>query len=120
MKQGNLFAKIPADLSREVFDSLVESARVRIERIISKGHTSPDSGWYDQDLSEWVVILRGEASITFDNGETVELAEGDYIEIPSHKKHKPVSCIKNASKTTRTHLSTRCAGRHTLVAGVHQ
>lgn len=88
MKQGNLFAKIPADLSREVFDSLVESARVRIERIISKGHTSPDSGWYDQDLSEWVVILRGEASITFDNGETVELAEGDYIEIPSHKKHK--------------------------------
>ena len=33
---------------------------------------------------------------------------------------EPVSCIKNASKTTRTHLSTRCAGRHTLVAGVHQ
>ena len=38
MKQGNLFAKIPADLSREVFDSLVESARVRIERIISRTH----------------------------------------------------------------------------------
>ena len=46
MEKGNVFTQIPADLSNEVFEVLVQSKNVKIERIISKGHTSPDTGWY--------------------------------------------------------------------------
>lgn len=96
MKKGNLFKLIPGDLKREVFEPLLVNERIRIERIISKGHRSPDTGWYDQERNEWVMILKGEACIAFEKGETVELGEGDYIEIPAHKKHK---VIKTSAKS---------------------
>ena len=67
------------------------SSSVRIERIISRGHTSPETGWYDQDKAEWVIVLTGEASIAFENDSVVELKPGDYINIAPHKKHKVIS-----------------------------
>jgi len=88
MKKGNLFALIPDNLNDELFEPLVENERVTIERIISNGHSSPASGWYDQERNEWVVILKGDASIAFKEGETIKLRTGDYLAIPAHKKHK--------------------------------
>jgi cupin 2 domain-containing protein len=85
---NNIFESIPEDLSSEIFESLVESDHIRIERIVSKGHTSPDSGWYDQDNNEWVMILKGEATLTFADESPVTLKAGDYINLPAHKKHK--------------------------------
>jgi cupin 2 domain-containing protein len=41
---------------------------VRIERILSRGHASPESGWYDQDEHEWVIALRGRGRLEFDDG----------------------------------------------------
>jgi cupin 2 domain-containing protein len=91
VKTGNIYNHIPDDLSNEVFEILAQSASVKIERIISKGHSSPDTGWYAQDRAEWVIVVTGEASIAFDNGSIVELKQGDYIDIPAHKKHKVIS-----------------------------
>ena len=92
-QQGNIFSKIPDDLRDEVFESIVDSNSVRIERIISKGHTSPDPAeaeWYDQDQHEWVIVLQGSASVEFENDGIVELSEGDYINIPARTKHRVV------------------------------
>jgi len=61
----NIFDRIPEDLEKEVFEALVDGERVKIERIISKGHRSPESGWYDQEQNEWVLLLRGEAVFVF-------------------------------------------------------
>ena len=58
MNKGNLFEAIPADLEKEVFEVLIENDNIRIERIISNGHTSPESGWYDQEQNEWVTFLK--------------------------------------------------------------
>jgi cupin 2 domain-containing protein len=88
---GNIYNRIPDDLTKEVFEILAQNASVKIERIISKGHTSPDTGWYDQDKAEWVVVLTGEARIAFENDAIVELEQGDYITIPPHRKHKVIS-----------------------------
>ena len=44
----NLFAGIPPDLPQERIDELAASANVRIERIVSRTHASPDGFWYDQ------------------------------------------------------------------------
>ena len=84
----NIFSPLPEDLSQEVVEDLVRSASVRIERIVSHGHTSPESGWYDQDESEWVIVLDGSGSILFENGDEVVLHAGDYINIPARTKHK--------------------------------
>lgn len=84
----NIFNAIPDDLSAEVFENIVENKNIKIERIISKGHSSPDSGWYDQEQNEWVMILKGKAILSFDNKSSVTLEEGDYVTIPAHQKHK--------------------------------
>ena len=85
---NNIFDQIPAVLHSEVFDSLVEANGVRIERIISRGHASPESGWYDQGQDEWVIVLRGKAAIAFEDKPSVCLREGDYINIKAHEKHR--------------------------------
>lgn len=84
----NIFNFIPADLSKEIVERLVDSNTVKIERIISKGHKSPASGWYDQDTNEWVLVLTGKAIVSFVEDPSLTLKQGDFINIPAHKKHK--------------------------------
>lgn len=86
---ANLFADLPDPLLDEQFMVLLEAAQVRIERIVSRGHASPDGFWYDQDWAEWVVVLKGAAALEFE-GRTVELTAGDCLNIPAHQKHRVV------------------------------
>ncbi len=84
----NIFDCIPENLDEEIFQQLVEGDSVRIERIISRGHSSPESGWYDQDMNEWVLVLKGEAILLLEDETPVNLKAGDFINIPAHKKHR--------------------------------
>jgi cupin 2 domain-containing protein len=84
----NIFSNIPENLDREVVERLAGSGQFRIERIISRGHASPASGWYDQETSEWVIVLQGEARLCFDDQTCVHLREGDYLNLPAHRKHR--------------------------------
>jgi len=84
----NIFDTIPENIESEIFESLVENEHVQIERIISKGHTSPETGWYDQGHNEWVIILQGEAVLAFADGSKRNMKTGDYINIAAHQKHK--------------------------------
>ena len=85
---NNIFDSIPDNLDAEVFEQLIKCDEVTIERIISKGHTSPDSGWYDQDKNEWLMVLQGEAILSFEDEPSTKLKAGNYINITAHKKHK--------------------------------
>lgn len=84
----NIFDEISNNPPQEVLKTLLESPYIRIERIISKGHTSPESGWYDQEQSEWVLLIEGAAIITYEDGEEIKLQKDDYLNIPAHVKHK--------------------------------
>ncbi|WP_346837904.1 cupin domain-containing protein [Microbulbifer sp. SAOS-129_SWC] len=84
----NLLADLPRNLDDEVFEDIVRSASVRIERIVSNGQSSPESGWYDQDEHEWVAVLQGSAELTFDDGSKVQLGSGDHLNIPAHRRHR--------------------------------
>ncbi len=86
----NLLSDLPRDLSREVSEMLLQSSGVRVERIVSLGHSSPDAGWYDQEESEWVMVLEGAGMLLFDNGRKVNMQKGDSITIPAHVRHKVV------------------------------
>ena len=85
----NLLADIPGQLPNELFTILLELAHVRIERIVSHGHASPEGFWYDQDQHEWVVVLKGAARLRFEGEEqTAEMKPGDFVNIPAHVKHR--------------------------------
>jgi cupin 2 domain-containing protein len=85
---GNLFESAKTlNAESEAFDTLFEGA-VRIERILSSGHTTPEDQWYDQDLDEWVMLIQGSARLFFADNEEVTLEAGDYIFIPAHQKHR--------------------------------
>ncbi|RPH97352.1 MAG: cupin domain-containing protein [Lysobacterales bacterium] len=84
----NLFHTIPADLPAELFDTLLESGSVRIERIVSRGHATPAGQWYDQDRHEWVLLLQGAARLAFADGRELELGPGDWLEIPARQRHR--------------------------------
>jgi len=86
----NLLIDIPDALPEELFETLVQTGSVQIERIISKGHTSPEKGWYDQDRNEFVLLLKGAARLEFEDGRAVSMGPGDCLEITAHVKHRVV------------------------------
>jgi cupin 2 domain-containing protein len=88
MISGNVLGNVPEDIPDEIFQTLAESKHVRIERIVSHGHSSADDFWYDQDQHEWVLLLEGHARLLFDNGAMKELHAGDFVNIPAHVRHR--------------------------------
>jgi cupin 2 domain-containing protein len=88
MAADNLLAGPAGSIDEEIFEQLLDSENVRIERIISKGHHSPPGDWYDQERDEWVLLLKGGATLTFDPGGDVELEPGSYVNIPAHTRHR--------------------------------
>ena len=86
---GNLFANIPERLIGEEFKILVELPGARIERIVSTGQASPPGFWYDQEQSEWVILLSGSAGLVFEGEDTPRIFRpGDYVEIPARLRHR--------------------------------
>ncbi|NLK71032.1 MAG: cupin domain-containing protein [Clostridiales bacterium] len=83
----NLFDIEKVTDSDELIEILTDNKNIRIERIISAGHISPQGFWYDQDENEFVALLQGEAIITFEDGR-IKLKAGDTLIIPAHKKHR--------------------------------
>lgn len=87
MPSTNLLSNLPSNLSDEHFTTLLASTNLRIERIVSHGHSSPEGFWYDQDQHEWVLVLQGAARLSIE-GESKELKTGECMNIPAHQKHR--------------------------------
>jgi len=88
---GNVFASLPTVLADEFFETLARSGPVRIERIVSCGHATPDNHWYDQGWDEWILLLAGSAGLLLEGDEQPQiLAAGDYLMIPAHRRHRVV------------------------------
>lgn len=84
----NLF-DVPRALPDERFDVLLETAAVRVERIVSTGHATPPGAWLDQDRDEWVVVLRGSAGLRFDDErEPRVMRAGDHVLIRARRRHR--------------------------------
>lgn len=85
----NIFENISDHIPEELFQEILKTKNFKIERIVSRGHSSPDNEWYDQEENEWVILLKGSAGLLFEEDENVVfLKPGDYINIPSHTKHR--------------------------------
>ncbi|ARP40513.1 hypothetical protein K08M4_38520 [Vibrio syngnathi] len=43
---SNIYDDVPSSILDEIFNDIITTENVRIERIISHGHSSPEQGWY--------------------------------------------------------------------------
>ncbi len=86
--KGNIYKDLVADPRKELFENIIQSENIRVEKIISSGQSTPEGQWYDQATDEWVILLQGKAKLLFADGQEISLGEGDYLHIPAHKKHR--------------------------------
>ncbi|MBI2228696.1 MAG: cupin domain-containing protein [Deltaproteobacteria bacterium] len=84
----NIFTRASAPAGLEECLILFESAKVRVERIVSNTHSSPAGFWYDQPEDEWVMVLRGQATLQFPGGQSMAMRAGDHVTIASHVRHR--------------------------------
>jgi cupin 2 domain-containing protein len=76
-------------LPEELIEIITEGRSVRIERIVSKGHSSPPGFWYDQDRNEFVILITGRAGLVVEGRKELFIMEaGDHINLPAHLKHR--------------------------------
>jgi cupin 2 domain-containing protein len=85
----NLLHDLPNARAAEISEALATRPGLRIERITSLGQASPAGFWYDQDETEWVLLLAGGARLRFaDEPEARPLGPGDWLEIAAHRRHR--------------------------------
>ena len=86
----NLFESLGEPGSPEEWvDVLAAAGDVRVERIVSQGHASPEGFWYDQQEHEFVAVLQGAARLRFEApDEIVELKPGDHLTIRARRRHR--------------------------------
>lgn len=86
---ANIFHASEGRHTEESIEPLIEGSQFRVERIVSTGQTTPEGEWFEQDTAEWVVLLTGGAHVRFENpDEVLELAPGDYVNIPARRRHR--------------------------------
>ncbi len=85
---SNLLADVPTSLPDELVEMLLSMPGLRIERIVSLGHASPEGFWYDQPTHEWVLLLKGAARLRFEGQEPIDLRPGAFVNIPAHERHR--------------------------------
>lgn len=86
---GSLLDGIPTELPEELFETICSTEDVKIERIVSKGHSSPEGFWYDQNWNEFVLVVQGSAGLQIEGEDNiVVLNAGEFLNIGSHVKHR--------------------------------
>ena len=96
MKVNNIYKDLP-ESKKEIFEDIIDNKSFKLERIISRGQSSPDGDdWFNQDNDEWVILLKGSAGLKFEGEDEITVMQsGDYIHIPAHKRHKVEWTDKN-------------------------
>ncbi len=85
----NIYNDTPEQIPDELFKTLFSKGKIKIEKIISKGHISKVDDWYDQAQDEWIILLKGQAQLQYKKeSNLIFLNTGDYLLIPAHTKHR--------------------------------
>ena len=86
-KVSNLFPA-PSGHGEEEIVPLLQTPSLNLQHLVSKGQASPRGFWYDQMDPEWILLLRGTATLDFGAAGMLDLRAGDSLTIPAHAKHR--------------------------------
>lgn len=84
----SLLEGLPAAGGDEAFEPLLERPGVRLERIVSRGHSTPPGAWYDQEQDEWVMVVSGAARLRIEGRGVFEMGPGDSVLLPARCRHR--------------------------------
>jgi cupin 2 domain-containing protein len=99
VKTIDILAVPQGALQEELVENLLERPFLKVERIVSEGHRSPQGFWYDQPWDEWVLLLSGSAGLAFEGEDTETLLRpGIAVHIPARRRHR-VSWTAEGAKT---------------------
>jgi cupin 2 domain-containing protein len=84
---------------------LLQTKSLRLEHLVSRGQASPPGFWYDQPEDEWVLLLRGAATLAFESG-SLDLVTGDSLRIPARLRHR-VESVSGDARWVALHFDTR-------------
>ena len=87
MEKYSIFEQIIVDKNEERFFEIFKNETIKIEKIVSNGQISPEIFWYEQEKSEFILLLEGFAILEFEN-RIVELKKGDCLNIEANQKHR--------------------------------
>ena len=87
MEKYNIFEQIIVDKNEEKFFEIFKNETIKVEKIVSNGQISPENFWYEQEKSEFVLVLEGFAILEFED-RVVELKKGDCLNIEAMEKHR--------------------------------
>lgn len=87
MEKYNIFEQIIVDKKEEKFFEIFKNETIKVEKIVSNGQNSPENFWYEQEQSEFILLLEGFAILEFENRK-VELKKGDCLNIEAMEKHR--------------------------------
>ncbi len=88
----NLLESLPDATNGELFEPLLRREGLLVERIVSRGQSTPEGEWYNQGWDEWVLILCGNAEIQIEGDEEpAPLVPGDSMLLPAGCRHRVVS-----------------------------
>ncbi len=72
-------------LKEELVTILAADSQVRLERVVSQGQTTD---WYNQEETEFVLLLQGQATLEFIAQDPLELSAGDMVLLSPHEIHR--------------------------------
>lgn len=84
----NIFDQLPDASGEEVFETMLKSEHITLERIVSRGQTTPKGEWLEDGRNEWVLLLKGAAELVFSNGISLPMKAGDHTLIPARTRHR--------------------------------
>jgi cupin 2 domain-containing protein len=89
MDTTNLLESRSDNFPGELFETIIETPRFTLERILSRGHATPPGQWLAEDRHEWVTLLSGAAVLRFaDEPEARTMRPGDHLLIVSQRHHR--------------------------------
>ncbi len=74
--------------AKELFETLLQTPALQVERTISTGQATPSGQWNEQERDEWVVLLQVAATLEYEAGGLQPLSAGDYLLIPARRRHR--------------------------------
>lgn len=87
IEKYNIYEKVQIDKTEETFFEIFKNDKIKVEKIVSNGQSSPLNFWYEQKENEYILLLEGFAILEFGDFE-VELKKGDCLNINSMQKHR--------------------------------
>ncbi len=94
IKVNNYYGGFIQEKSPENYFDLLKGNKFKLEKIVSKGYSTPENKWLSGNKNEFVILLKGKAELLFESGIKLKLNEGDYFTIPANTKHKVTKTSK--------------------------